>query len=154
MTYNILWIVTFVFCKSLLTSNILELSICISTIAILILEESYCSTVIYYLSNSVTWIWELPLSNCCVKNFHASEQSHSLIPVEMRECITFVTSGNYLISMEAKRRLKLLLFSYFTNKSSSCCSFQGPLRDSPIFFGFRGFSGRQNWRCETTDLTW
>ena len=146
MGRNVLW-------NTLLTYKILEVSLCISVIEILILNESACATGLLDVSKPIPLIWELPFANWRSINFYASEQSPYLILGAMIERRTFVPSRRYLIGMGDKRRPNLF-FSCCTNKNSFQDFLWRPFKTSPTFFGLIGFFERQTSICETKILTW
>ena len=120
----------------------------------MILNESACATGLYDWSKSIPLIWELPFAQCRATNFHASEQSPSLILGAMSERRTFFPSGRDLIGMQAERRLTFMFLSYWKNRASLQNFLWGPFKLSSILFYFGGFFGRRTSRYETTGLTW
>ena len=145
---------TFLFWNELLTSKILAVSLFIDAIAMLILNDSACATGLYDWSKSITLIWELPFLQWRAKNFHALEQSHSLIIVAMIQHRNFVPSGRNLIGIGSKRRLPFLFLSYWKNRDSFQNCLWGTFKPLPIFFGVGGLFGRRTSRCENTGLNW
>ena len=105
---------TFLFWNELLTSKILAVSLWIYAISMLILNESACATGLYDWSKSIPLIWELPFAKWSATNFHASEQSPSLILGAMNERRNFVPSGRDFIGMGSERRLTFFFLSYWT----------------------------------------
>ena len=99
---NLSWMGTFVFWNTLLTSKILAVSLCISAIAMLILYESECATGLYDWSKSIPLIWELPFSQWRATNFHASEQSPSLILGAISDHGNFLIQGGNWLGWELK----------------------------------------------------
>ena len=145
---------TFLFWNILLTYKILAVILFIDEIATFILNESACATGLYDWSKSIPLIWELPFTKFRATNFHASEQSPSLILGWMSERTTFVSSGRGFIVMGAEIRPTFLFLSYWTNRYSFQNCFWGYFKTSPILFGMGGFFGILTSRCETTGLTW
>ena len=72
---NTSWIRTFLFWKSLLTSKILAVILCIFVIEMLILNEYACATGLQYWSKPIPWIWELTFEKWSTK-IYMHQNSH------------------------------------------------------------------------------
>ena len=84
------------------------MSLCIDAIAMMIMNESACDTLLYDISKSIPLIREIPFAQWRAINFHASEQSPYSILGEKSERRNFAPSRSYFIGMGDERRLTFL----------------------------------------------